>query len=275
MFLAKITFGRGNRAASDKLEDLAHSYLAALLRVGQLCGRDYFLAWHKGVLSAHVLLAGRDACQLRYHSKWGQEDLKKVTAAFGQKPVWTFLDEQAKAPISTWKGVPFLYLFTHAFDNDSPVCRSDGRRPVPVYRLPVPVETKDGLYAWRSSYRELDNIWLGCGKLEIATYRQLAEPRSELAEQGRRLCREIESATGRPTYYYLMRYWGRTKGEADRPCPLCGGSWKTAPDARPDKPFYAFDFRCEPCRLVSHIGDSYDNPRRARIGDFSPAKPLG
>ena len=72
MILAKITFGPSRPQEAERLQDLAESYLAALLHARQLCGEEYFLAWTKGCLNAHVLLAGRGARQLRYHSSWGQ-----------------------------------------------------------------------------------------------------------------------------------------------------------------------------------------------------------
>ncbi len=54
------------------------------------------------------------------------------------------------------------------------------------------------------------------GAVEIPAYRQLADPNSLLSEDGRRLCREVESRTGIPTFYYLLRYWGRSKDDDER-----------------------------------------------------------
>jgi len=157
-----------------------------------------------------------------------QERIGKVADLFGRKPVWKMLDDDAKKRPSSWKGAPFLYLFTHAFDWISPVCRGDGEAPIPVCLLPVSFEQKEQLYFWQRSYYHHDNIWLGSGALEVGAYRQLAVPDSELAQHGRDLCREIETATGVPTFYYLMRFWGRPKGENERPCPRCGSDWKIA-----------------------------------------------
>ena len=68
-----------------------------------------------------------------------------------------------------------------------------------------------------------DLLQLECGPLEIAAYRELAEPCSALAREGRALAASVEQATGVPTYYYLLRYWGRPS-EHDRPCPGCGAA---------------------------------------------------
>jgi predicted nucleic acid-binding Zn ribbon protein len=96
----------------------------------------------------------------------------------------------------------------------------------------------------------------------------LADPDSELAQQGRNLCRRIEIGTGIPTYYYLARYWAREKGEEDRLCPGCGNMWKVEGLKELPERFYHFDFRCDNCRLVSHLGVSLDGGNYVRIGEF-------
>jgi predicted nucleic acid-binding Zn ribbon protein len=96
----------------------------------------------------------------------------------------------------------------------------------------------------------------------------MADPNSKLAQDGRDLCRGLETATGLPTFYYLHRYWGRPKGEEDRLCPGCGGKWRTGAATGGKRLFWQFDFRCDPCRLVSHFGVSTDGGRHTRIGEF-------
>lgn len=52
------------------------------------------------------------------------------------------------------------------------------------------------------------------------------------------------------TYCYLMRYLGRNKNE---------NTWE-------------FHFRCDNCLIVSHIADSYEDERHARIGEYKIKK---
>ena len=103
-------------------------------------------------------------------------------------------------------------------------------------------------------------------------YKQLANPNSELSEQGRNICFTIEKTTQIPTYYYLIRYWGR-KNEADRKCPGCGGKWFIPSDINEPK-FHQFEFMCSKCKLVSHIPSSCDNERYARIGEYKKRNKL-
>lgn len=266
MILANVIFGSRRRNDPDQLEDVAESYLGAMFHSGQLCG-EYFLAWTGGRLNAHVLLASLAATEPRHHSRYGKKEFKKVTDAFGREPVWRILDDDAKQHPSSWKGAPFLYLFTHAFDWASPVCRGDGKPPTPVFMLPLAFKHKEQSYFWQRSYYHHDHIWLGSGALEIGADRQLADPESELAEHGRDLCREIETATGVPTFYYLTRYWGRPKGEDQRLCPGCGVAWRAERLRESPGRFWQFDFKCDRCRLVSHLGVSTDGGRHTRIGE--------
>ena len=143
-----------------------------------------------------------------------------------------------------------------------------GALAVPTYAIPISFETKEGLYCWQKGYHDLDNIHLGSGVLEIPAYRQLADPNSELSQEGRHLCRQIEIGTGIPTFYYLMKYWARETGEEDRLCPGCGNNWKVEGVEASPKQFYQFDFRCDKCRLVSHLGVSTDGGDNVGIGEF-------
>ncbi|RYD20625.1 MAG: nucleic acid-binding protein [Verrucomicrobiaceae bacterium] len=271
MILANITFGTLRGRNRDELEDAVETYLALLSKGGQICG-ERFLTWTKGRLNAHVLLAAPQAMSQKSHTEWGRKNLAQIITLFGREPVLKILDDDAGKTSSGWRGAPSLYLFTNFIDWYSPVCRGDGKRPVPLFALPVTDRIKEGLYGWQREYRALDRIWMESGSLEKQAYRQLAGPLSDLSEEGRRLCREVEDATGVPTFYYLMRYWARSVGEEDRPCPGCGKAWRR-PGDRTGKGFHDFDFSCDPCRLVSHVGKSVEGARLARIGEYVPPKP--
>lgn len=266
MILAHVTFGGLRGKSREVLEDAAESYLSALFKGGQICG-ERFLTLTKEKLNAHVLLAAPEAVNLTSHTAWGRKKLAALVTLTGREPLWKILDDDAGKTSSKWKGAPSLYLFTNAHRWYSPVCRGDGKQPVPLFSLPVTDEMKEDLYGWQKSYGRLDGVWLESGALEIPAYRQLADPTSELTEKGRRLCEEIEQTTKVPTFYYLMRYWGRARNEDERVCPGCGGAWRTAAEAE-EKEFWQFHFRCDPCRLVSHLGPATGGGRQIRIGEY-------
>ena len=271
MILAKITFGKAGRRNPSDLEELALNYLAAALHNGQICG-EYSYAWNKGTLSAYTHLANPAALAANHHTKWSLKRRREVIRSFGHEPRCAILEDVPLQKPGVWRKAPFLYLFTHAFDSAPPVSRGDTGVPVPSYLLPISYEGREQLYFWQANYGHHDHLWLASGALEIPAYRQLADPGSELSQHGRDLCRAIQRATGIPTFYYLMRYWGRLGAEETRRCPGCGRRWRTRYLGSEESPFWHFHFRCGRCRLVSHVGVSTDGGRHTRIGEYRGAR---
>lgn len=258
----EINFGRGIRDDREALEDVAEIYLGALRHAGQLCG-DNIRTWIGSEFIVTAMMAGLGAQRKASHSNWGLKHLEAVKEKFGREPVWTIRDDEKARQNITWKGAGELVLFTHAFDDDSPVCRTDIDGQVPVFLLPVSEEVKNDLVRWQDLYVLHDRMWLASGTLEMAAYRELTLLDSELTEDGRQLCRELEKATRVPTYYFLMRYYSHPTEEFSRRCPGCGGKWRTkAPEEKRHRDWH---FLCKRCRLVSNAGVEV-NRRLARIG---------
>ena len=63
---------------------------------------------------------------------------------------------------------------------------------------------------------------------------------------------EIEDHTGIPTFYYVVRYYGRGSADANRPCPLCGKPLEPAPGGIPQW--------CFQCRVLTEPGDDPSDP---------------
>ena len=245
--------------------------LYTLLKNGQIYG-EYFFSWFKGSLVAYTHLARPDSLAERYHSEWAMSDYNSIIKAFGRPPQCEIIDDDVPKRFPSWKRSKSFYLFTHAFDDTSPICCGDTGRPIPLYLLPINQLTRQDLYFWSRSYSNHDKLWLESEALEIPAYKQLADPASELSIEGRKLCADVERATKTPTYYFMHRYWGRNLGEAVRPCPLCGSKWHTSETPAEVRPYHQFHFRCEPCRLVGHCASSYDDERHARIGEFKKGR---
>ena len=259
---AEINFGRGIGADRKALEDVAEMYLGALHHAGQLCG-DTIRTWIDSDFVVTAMMAGLGAEKKGSHSSWGLKHLKAVREKFGREPIWMIHDDETPKRNVTWKGAGELVLFTHAFDDDSPVCRTDIDEQVPVFLLPVSDEVKEDLGRWQDLYVLHDRMWLASRALEMGAYRELAKPDSELSMYGRDLCKAVEKATKVPTYYFLMRYYSYLTKEFERQCPGCGGKWRTkAPEENRHRDWH---FRCERCRLVSNSGVEV-NRRLARIG---------
>ncbi|MBX7246559.1 MAG: Zn-ribbon-containing protein [Candidatus Sumerlaeaceae bacterium] len=258
MLLAKVTFIPAKRTNFDEVERLAVEYLVALLRNGQICG-EYFLARTKAGLVAFCHLARPDSVKPKFNSKYAAARYSELLKQLKGQPVWELLETSPQQRFSSWKTAPFLYCFTHAYDDESCICDGRNGDPVPVYLLPLSDSDREDLYCWSGDYADHDRIWLGPGELEMPAYHQMVNPTSALSRKGRELCARVEAATGIPTYYYVMKYYGRRRTEERRLCPVCKGAWlRQEPVSNGDEPFQHFHFRCDKCRLVSHFAaDSY------------------
>ena len=234
--------------------------------------RRYFFSWTNSILNASVLLAKPDAYQKKFHSEYGLKNLDELIDTFGHIPEWNILDDDSNEKYSNWRSASFLYLYTDSLSWSPPVCMGDNGKYIPSYELPISYVEREGLYFWKRDYEAYEHIWMRSGELEIPVYKQLADAKSELSQEGRDLCSTIEEATKIPTYYYLMRYWGRRNNESERLCPLCGKDWRNKDRQTDNKEFWSFHFQCYDCRLVSHEADSYEDERHARIGEYKRNK---
>src|SRR4030095_10540586 len=203
-----------------------------------------------------------------------REALEELRQAYGRSPRVVPLERDVTSRPASWRRARTLYLSTTFLHEESPLRSPELAAPLPLYLLPLAPSLREQIMFWSENYRHHDALWIGSGKLEIPAYRQLADPRSELSQQGRGLCRRIESATRKPTYYYLRRYYGRARGEERRRCPGCGRKWAVAAP-RAVWSFAAFPFRCARCRLVSHPGDDLGGGRWTSIGELPRSRPAG
>lgn len=246
------------------LLDALEAYLAELWWNGQI-HRDHLIS--RAPLAAYVDLPRQGALSVQFHSAGGKKALARFEAQYGVTVSWNLLESRPLRRHRSWRSASSLYLFTHAFDTHAPLCVDGLDDAAPLYLLPITERARMDLQWWASDYRDHDRMWLSSGRLEMRAYRELADPTSVLCSRGRDLCRMIEKATRKPTYFYLQRYYAHHKGEQERPCPGCGGHWAVPRSNLADTRFSRIEFRCRRCRLVSPCGVSEEGERRARIGE--------
>ncbi len=264
--LSKIHLGTPVEVKDDDPEDVIETYLAALHRNGQI--HDATLLRNLALpFEAYVSIPRPNSLHAKFSSPWVSKTIDRLEKVFGQKPTFELLEPPPQKRYPSWHSAKSLYLYTDMFEELSPVWSPEFSSPIPLYLIPISYETRDYLSRWVESYQHHDSLWIGCGELEIPAYKNLVNPQSELCKEGREYCHEIESATGIPTYFYLMRYYSYKKNEEKRLCPGCGKKWALkipfGPSRRP------FEFRCQKCRLVSYSGVE-DNDRYAKLGEFHP-----
>jgi len=270
MFLTRLTFETPHRkAAAYDVQDMATRYLAALAKNGQIYG-DCPLSVVNGKLTAFVYIPRPDALSVQYQSEWVKEAFEQTVEFFGRSPTSQVLDDVVPKRFAPWQRSASFYLFTHFLSTESALCCGNTGLSLPLYLLPIAQQLREQIMFWASDYRSCDQLYMSSGQLEIPAYRQMADPDSELSNTGRSLCRQIEDATGKPTYYYLHRYWQQKTGEATRPCPSCGGSWHCSNrDALKNRGLRGFYFQCDRCRIVSDLATGDIHEKYARIGAYT------
>ncbi|OZC03527.1 DUF2310 family Zn-ribbon-containing protein [Rubricoccus marinus] len=267
MVATRIDFGALAPADPEREQqvDAARGYLAMLWKNGSSSQTQMFSV-EQGRLLAYVELSREEAVDKQYASEWLLNELESVQEAFGAVPSWKILDDEPERfSEANWEGAGALILFTTALDTGSPLRRGDDGDSVAVFRLPVDQQARQDLQHWRAEYSAIDDVWLGCGDLEIPSYKQLVQPTSSLIDAGRTLARTVEGETTLPTYVYLMRYWGRRSEEEGRLCPSCGQEWFVGES---DETWLgSFAFRCDLCRLISDLPSTTEDERHARLGE--------
>ncbi|HEY3493654.1 MAG TPA: DUF2310 family Zn-ribbon-containing protein [Polyangiaceae bacterium] len=246
MLVAQVSFpvpAGDRRSTADTASDLLTSWY----KNGQIVDACWLLADRGHYLEAVVRIAEPVSLEPSHHNVYSQAVLDKLlpvvprVALLGPEPNSS---RTCICPASS-----ALVLFTHYLSPEPPVRCLDCFGPVPLYRLPhVHDQEHSVLLQWAADYRACDTLQMHCTTGERFGERQLGEHDSSLARNGRALCAELEFASGTAVYYYLhkMRSRGRAS-ELERRCPACDAPWLL------ERPLHGFDFRCEPCRLVSSI----------------------
>lgn len=251
MFDAQLHFDLQPTADLDEVSDAVNRLLGALRMNGQVCGGEWPIVQGNASCATYVMLPVADALSPDHHSVYVREILAGVLARAGvSEPRITILGEDLDGDRSCQCGTPPSYvLYTTYVSLETPVRCGGCFLPVPLYSLPKTNHDEySDVISWQSNYQACDTLQMGCQVLERAATRELSRVDSTLSQEGLRICREWESSTGAPFYYYLYRYGARSRArELARLCPGCGGSWRL------EEPWHLFDFKCDRCRLLSNI----------------------
>ena len=186
-----------------------------------------------------------------YAKQYRSELEKKCQARFQVKTLGK--DESETIRICRCRKPTSYILWTNYCSLASPLDCGDCGGNVPLYRIKKPPEPGEQEYCsiicWEEAYQACDRLQILSGFGERWGMRQMQDHDSGLSKEGRKVCRNLEQMTGVPVYYYLSNYRRITEEQdKQRKCPACGNDWLLA------KTWHRiFDFRCEPCRLVSSI----------------------
>jgi predicted nucleic acid-binding Zn ribbon protein len=252
MYVAKVEFRCSDSIDSDLLYERIDSLLHALRQNGQTCGREYPIAITLDGVMAMVMLPAADALDESHHNSYVRRDIARFCEIEVNGPYFSLIGEDMAGEVCECLSPSSYILYTYYVALDSPLRCGDCFDPIPLYRIPPTYEDEYyNIICWQSDYQSCDSLQMNCRTLERAATRQISDPSSSLSQQGRALCQQIEALTGKPAYYHLYRSTGRRRSaELKRVCPACDQPWLL------DQPWHRFDFKCEPCRLVSTLGSA-------------------
>ena len=259
METAAIIFSTGASAERSRAEHALQDYLGALWRNGQVLGWGAPIARLSRGYAVYVNIPDRRA--LDGTSRAVRRALRDLREAGLRGPKVRRLGTDPEGSASCrCRRRSFLILFTNFLTNDSPVRCGDCFSPVPLYRLPKPGDRDErgrggavgdhgDLLWWQKTYEAMDWLFIGSGPAERYAHDQLARWDSDLSKESRETAKTLAKRVGRPVYYCLSKYYGRSdRQERRRKCPSCAGSWLLT------RPLHArFDFQCKRCRLLANV----------------------
>lgn len=220
---------------------------------GQILGREFGVTHHKlgeqFEFQARLSLPEQDSLLGEHNNEFVDQALDEAKAAGVVLEFFEIVGRDYNENDTAPKEQPsFQLLYTTYVDSSSPLYDGDTLQPIPLYRLDKQSDVSEYLVKWQECWQACDQLQMSGGALEQEALAQISDVDSNLSQQGRALCAEVERVSKVPTFYYLYRLGSDETLEHNRKCPSCGGDWKL------DKPLHEiFHFKCDKCRLISNL----------------------
>lgn len=255
MHIAHITFQFEVGTDEDTAIEAIDRWTSSLRSNGQAQGKEMPLASHDGIFSTWLMLPAVDSLDSTHHNRWVRNAEQLLSdKGLRERTIRIAGESPDSANGCECRDRTAFILYTNYVSLESSLRCADCFDPVPLYAVPPTYDDSEyhDLLLWQSDYQACDQLQMGCSTGERFALREMGNIDSSLTRRGRDICQKLETGTGLPVYYFLYRYYGRSaRFERERRCPGCGGEWLLA------EPLHdLFDFRCEPCRLLSQIAFS-------------------
>lgn len=242
-------------------DDMPAAYINGVIDAwrnnGQIIGREISLTQHfnsdeqECEFFADVVLPEQNSLLPEFNSPevdMALQDAKENNVFFVSFEL-KGVDLNAECSTEDIQNIPYQILYTTHLDTCSPLYSGTDFRPIPLYRaLGKRPDLIRKILKWQEDWQACDQLQMNGNILEEEALAQISEHNSPLALRGRTLCRQIEAATGIPTYYYLYRLGTDEQAEIQRKCPETGNEWLL------DEPLHdIFHFKCDESRLMSNL----------------------
>ncbi|WP_343818049.1 DUF2310 family Zn-ribbon-containing protein [Dyella marensis] len=252
MYVNRVSFATAiaDDAVEESVSDLIGDLLAAWRMNGQIYGSEWPIHAHGEAFSTTVLCPEEQSLDDRLNNKY----VNKAIARCEMKGLLLATEVLGKhieslSPCSCSSPSAYV-LFTTYVTLVSPIRCIDCFGPIALYRMEATSSDEySDVISWQSNYQSCDTLQMNCAVLERAATRELSNIESNLSKSGLECCKTLANSSGRPFYYYLYRYYGRSlRTELERRCPGCGNEWRLTPRLHD-----LFDFKCDHCHLLSNI----------------------
>jgi predicted nucleic acid-binding Zn ribbon protein len=253
MFHIEMTFRYASTAKEAKVSQAVYGLLASLMANGQVLDGDWPITYAESECRAVVSCPETTSLHPRHANEYVRKELSELRSHGLLKPRCRVLGRGIESPVADQCKRPCWHvLMTNYLSHESPLICGEHYLPVPLYRVPHTYDAGPSYWdilCWQREWKCCDELQMACGFGERFATKQISDPNSPLATNGRDLCRRIEKLSGVPTYYYVYRGSGRSvAAEQATPCPSCGKKWLLS------NPLGGLlDFKCDRCRLVSNI----------------------
>ncbi|WP_354623427.1 Zn-ribbon-containing protein [Psychromonas sp. MME2] len=252
MFIKELTFECYQNTQYAAVERAINNYFDMLRYNGQILGREFPIAMFEGWFTTRLVCPENNSLDEQFNSPQVTHALAGLTKAGLLSPKIKSIGEDLNSLCSAENFQPsWQILYTTFLDTCSPLRCGETLAPIPLYRTPEAISNGDRKSAikWQEEWINCDELQMNGSAVSIMALKEIGDVESKLFYRGSNLCKRIEYITKVPTYYYLYRVAGRSlEEEQARPCPSCGGDWKL-----PSPLLDIFDFKCDPCQLVSNL----------------------
>ncbi|SQD80032.1 Zn-ribbon-containing protein [Moritella yayanosii] len=253
MFTAELTFECYQDTTIEAVDGAITQLIDALRYNGQILGREFPTSIDDGVFITRVVCPEEESLHPRHHSSIVEQRLQALSEAGLLAPKIRLTGMDLHSDNTDLCQPPeWQVLYTHYLSTCSPLRCGEHLAPIPLYKLPTPkTDDHQALLRWQVDWSSTDELQMHGTTLQQACSDVLTDINSPLNNTGWQLAKDIEQQTHTPTYYYLYHLADAAKqaDEAEqRCCPSCNGEWKLT------TPLHGiFDFKCEPCRLLSNL----------------------
>lgn len=251
MFINELTIEINSQADKNLLVDEFNYLLSTFYKNGQIEKQnlDCFIA--DNFIKSYVTTLDKNSLNKKYRNEYTNKQLIKIEklceAKIQHKIIGTSVDNFKGS--CKCKNHSFFILYTHLFDNSSPVICGTCFKVKPLYTLSLDEKTLYEILSWQDNYKSCDTLQLQSTVGEQWATKQMTEHNSQLSRQGLELCSKIKNTTGVSTFYYLFNY-RKIKLEKDRlrKCPSCNSPWLLEKQLNK-----LYDFKCDKCELISSL----------------------